>query len=59
MRRFLAEIVFLAFDMRWPVEEQIAEGEQVLARFIWRGTDRDPSRASPQANGNSGVRHRA
>lgn len=25
-------------DMRWTVEEQIAEGDTVLTRFIWTGT---------------------
>ena len=48
MQRFLAEIVFPAFpDMRWSVEEQIAEGEQVLTRFTWRGTHRGPFAGIP------------
>ena len=25
-------------DMRWTVEEQIAEGDKVLTRFVWTGT---------------------
>jgi steroid delta-isomerase-like uncharacterized protein len=25
-------------DMRWVIEEQIAEGDKVLTRFIWTGT---------------------
>ena len=25
-------------DMRWAVEEQIAEGDKVLTRFVWTGT---------------------
>jgi len=25
-------------DLRWTVEEQIAEGEKVLTRFVWTGT---------------------
>jgi steroid delta-isomerase-like uncharacterized protein len=25
-------------DMRWIIEEQIAEGDKVLTRFIWTGT---------------------
>jgi steroid delta-isomerase-like uncharacterized protein len=25
-------------DMRWDVEEQMAEGDRVLTRFVWRGT---------------------
>ncbi len=27
-------------DMRWTVEEQIAEGDKVLTRFEWTGTHR-------------------
>lgn len=41
MQQFLAEIVFPAFpDMRWSVEEQIAEADLVCTRFTWRGTHR-------------------
>jgi len=27
-------------DIRWSVEEQVAEGEKVLTRFVWTGTHR-------------------
>ncbi len=27
-------------DMRWTIEEQIAEADKVLTRFIWTGTHR-------------------
>jgi steroid delta-isomerase-like uncharacterized protein len=27
-------------DMHWSVEEQIAEGDKVLTRFVWSGTHR-------------------
>ena len=27
-------------DMRWNVLEQIAEGDRVLTRFVWEGTQR-------------------
>jgi steroid delta-isomerase-like uncharacterized protein len=29
-------------DMRWSVDEQIAEGDKVLTRFTWTGTHRAP-----------------
>ena len=29
-------------DMRWTVEEQIAEGDKVVTRFEWTGTHRGP-----------------
>ncbi|ARN79740.1 ester cyclase [Methylocystis bryophila] len=33
--------LLIAFpDMRWTVEEQIAEADKVLTRFIWTGTHR-------------------
>ena len=25
-------------DMHWSIEEQIAEGDKVITRFVWRGT---------------------
>jgi predicted ester cyclase len=28
-------------DMRWTVEEQIAQGDKVVTRFEWTGTHRD------------------
>ena len=27
-------------DMHWAVEEQLADGERVLTRFVWTGTHR-------------------
>jgi predicted ester cyclase len=31
--------LFNAFpDMRWTIEEQIADGDKVLTRFVWTGT---------------------
>ncbi|HWB85905.1 MAG TPA: ester cyclase [Bryobacteraceae bacterium] len=27
-------------DMKWSIEEQIAEGEKVVSRFTWTGTQR-------------------
>jgi steroid delta-isomerase-like uncharacterized protein len=34
--------MFMAFpDMCWTIEEQIAEADKVLTRFIWTGTHRD------------------
>ena len=29
-------------DMRWTVQEQIAEGDKVVSRFEWTGTHRGP-----------------
>jgi steroid delta-isomerase-like uncharacterized protein len=29
-------------DMHWTIEEQIAEGDSVLSRFVWTGTHRAP-----------------
>jgi predicted ester cyclase len=41
MRRWLEEVYFPAFpDAHWTVEEQVAEGDKVLTRFVWRGTHR-------------------
>ena len=41
MRRWLEEVYFPAFpDVHWTVEEQVAEGDKVLTRFVWRGTHR-------------------
>ena len=33
-------------DSRWTVEEQIAEGDKVLTRFVWSGTHEGDSWAS-------------
>ena len=39
MRRFLADIFFPAFpDARWTIEQQVAEGEWIVTRFIFEGT---------------------
>ena len=41
MRRWLEEVYFRAFpDVHWSAEEQVAEGDKVLTRFVWRGTHR-------------------
>jgi steroid delta-isomerase-like uncharacterized protein len=41
MRRWLEEVYFPAFpDVHWTVEEQVAEEDKVLTRFVWRGTHR-------------------
>jgi predicted ester cyclase len=41
MRRWLEEVYFPAFpDVRWSAEEQVAEADKVLTRFVWRGTHR-------------------
>ena len=41
MRRWLEEVYFPAFpDVHWSAEEQVAEGDKVLTRFVWRGTHR-------------------
>ncbi len=37
-------------DMRWTIEEQIAEGEKVLSRFEWRGTHLGPFLGVPATN---------
>jgi len=29
-------------DMHWSVEEQLADGDKVLTRFVWTGTHRGP-----------------
>jgi steroid delta-isomerase-like uncharacterized protein len=51
MRRFLAEVVFPAFpDMRWTIDEQLAEGDKVLTRFTWRGTHRGAFAGVPPTN---------
>jgi steroid delta-isomerase-like uncharacterized protein len=35
----ILSMFFAAFpDLRWTVEEQIAEGDKVVSRFTWRGT---------------------
>jgi steroid delta-isomerase-like uncharacterized protein len=37
----ILSMFFAAFpDLRWTVEEQIAEGDKVVSRFTWRGTHR-------------------
>ncbi|QDU88821.1 SnoaL-like polyketide cyclase [Pirellulimonas nuda] len=37
-------------DMRWRVEEQIAEGDRVLTRFVWDGTHRGDFFGMPATN---------
>jgi steroid delta-isomerase-like uncharacterized protein len=34
-------------DMRWTIEEQIAEGDKVVTRFEWTGTHRGPFMGIP------------
>jgi steroid delta-isomerase-like uncharacterized protein len=41
IRRWLEEVYFPAFpDVHWSAEEQVAEEDKVLTRFVWRGTHR-------------------
>lgn len=36
-------LYFAAFpDVRWTVEEQVAEGDKVMSRSTWRGTHQGP-----------------
>lgn len=37
-------------DMRWDVQEQIAEGNRVLTRFVWEGTQRGNFLGLPPSN---------
>jgi steroid delta-isomerase-like uncharacterized protein len=37
-------------DSQWRVEEQIAEGNKVLTRFVWSGTHRDEFLGIPATN---------
>ncbi len=37
-------------DMRWRVEEQIAEDSRVLTRFVWEGTHRGDFLGLPPTN---------
>jgi len=37
-------------DLKWSVEEQIAEGNRVLTRFIWSGMHRDDFLGIPATN---------
>ncbi len=43
--------LFAAFpDLRWTVEEQIAEGDKVVSRFTWRGTHKGEFMGIPPTN---------
>ena len=37
-------------DMRWNIEEQIAEDNRVLTRFVWQGTHRGDFLGIPATN---------
>jgi len=37
--KHVLEMLFTAFpDLHWSIEEQVAEGDKVVSRYIWRGT---------------------
>jgi predicted ester cyclase len=43
--------MFLGFpDMKWTVDEQIAEGEKVVSRFTWTGTHKGEFMGIPPTN---------
>lgn len=37
-------------DMNWTVHEQIAEGEKVVSRFVWKGTHKGEFMGIPPTN---------
>jgi steroid delta-isomerase-like uncharacterized protein len=38
LKKVLAKMLNAFPNMQWTVEEQIAEGDKVVSRFVWRGT---------------------
>jgi steroid delta-isomerase-like uncharacterized protein len=48
---FALNSMFLGFpDMKWTVDEQIAEGEKVVTRFTWTGTHKGEFMGIPPTN---------
>jgi steroid delta-isomerase-like uncharacterized protein len=51
LKRFFAESFFPAFpDLEWVNEDMVAEGEYVMARSTWRGTQRGEFLGIPATN---------
>ena len=49
--KFVLNSMFLGFpDMKWKVDEQIAEGEKVVSRFTWTGTHKGEFMGIPPTN---------
>lgn len=49
--KFALNSMFLGFpDMKWTVDEQIAEGEKVVSRFTWTGTHKGEFMGIPPTN---------
>ena len=49
--KFALNSMFLGFpDMKWIVDEQIAEGEKVVSRFTWTGTHKGEFMGIPPTN---------
>ena len=49
--KFVLNSMFTGFpDMRWTVQEQIAEGEKVVTRFTWTGTHEGEFMGIPPTN---------
>jgi steroid delta-isomerase-like uncharacterized protein len=42
LRQWLAGFIAAFPDVRWTIEEQLADGDQVWTRSVWRGTHRGP-----------------
>jgi steroid delta-isomerase-like uncharacterized protein len=42
LKEVLRQLLTAFPDMRWRVEEQIAEADKVLTRFTWTGTHQSP-----------------
>jgi steroid delta-isomerase-like uncharacterized protein len=38
LKRLLGAVLAAFPDLRWTIEEQIAEGDKVVSRFTWTGT---------------------
>jgi steroid delta-isomerase-like uncharacterized protein len=49
--KFVLSSMFTGFpDMKWTVQEQIAEGEKVVTRFTWTGTHKGEFLGIPPTN---------
>ena len=49
--KFVLNSMFTGFpDMKWTMDEQIAEGEKVVSRFTWTGTHKGEFMGIPPTN---------
>ncbi len=38
MKQWLGKVLSAFPDMHWKIEEQVAEGDRVMTRWVWQGT---------------------